>query len=554
MLKKTTFIFIAIISFSIVPNVTDAQEKQTYGLAVLDLQAIGISETEALSLSEILRSSISSVLSEKKDKIKANYKLLERTQMEKILDEFKIQSTGCTDVECAVEFGKMFAVDQIIIGSVGLVGSTYTIIARIVDVETGTIISIVNRKQRGEIDSILDLIPLIGQELLTGERLAAPVTSPATPTPQTSTPVTPAPESRVQTPAREQYLSVKGNPENAEVFLNDEKIGTSPIDFRKVNPGRYKVRIAHTDYETHEEEILVEPGKDRNLSFKLTQYASLSFSGSPEGAALYLNGTRIGTAPLHDHYVPQGTYTIKVASERYLDFEDTITLFPGQKRTVSFNLPALVSISVDGSPPGALVTINGKDIGPAPVKNHTVTEGDYKITVTMNGYERYTENVTIGAGSPAELSYTLKPIDYRKIVRKSLVFPGSGQLYAGRRTKGAFITILQVASIGGAVVTSLNASSARSDYDDAYNAYKRASTSGDISDARDEMNRKYDTVSSAKTLQLYLIGVVAAVYAYNIIDAALFEPKIEVRPPSASLRFEPYTNHGVSGISASLRF
>ena len=225
------FMIIAVIFMLVAPESTIAQDKQTFGLAVLDLQAIGISETEALSLSEVLRSGISRVLIEQKNKIKTEYKLLKRSQMEKILDEFKVQSTGCTDVECAVEFGKMFAVDRIIIGSIGLVGSTYTIIARIVDVETGSTLSIVNRKQRGEIDSIIDLMPLIGQELLTGERLAAPEVSPVTP--QAKTPETSSPVSRVPTSAREQYLSVKGTPEDADVFLNDEKIGAAPIDYSR---------------------------------------------------------------------------------------------------------------------------------------------------------------------------------------------------------------------------------------------------------------------------------------------------------------------------------
>lgn len=540
-----TFILIGSVSIS-------AQDKQTFGLAVLDLQAIGISEIEALSLSEILRSGISRTLAEQKNKIKTEYKLLERSQMEKILDEFKVQSTGCTDVECAVEFGKMFVVDRIIIGSVGIVGSTYTIIARIVDVETGSILSIVNRKQRGEIDSIIDLMPLIRHELLTGERLAAPEASPATP--QTKTPETSSPVSRVPTSAREQYLSVKGNPENAEVFLNNEKIGTAPIDYRKVNPGRYNVRIDHDSYEPHEEEILVEPGKDATISFKLIQYASLSFSGSPEGASIYLNDTKIGTAPLNDHFIPQGAYTVKMTSDRHLDFEDIITLLPGQKRTVSFRLPALVSISVDGSPSGAMVRINGKDIGPSPVKNHTVTDGEYRVEVSKRGYERYSGKVSVGADSPVEVSYTLNPIDTGKIVRKSLVLTGSGQWYAGQSSKGAFITVLQVVTIGGAVVTSLNASKARSDYDDAYDTYKNASTYSVITAARKYMDDKYTKAKSAETMQMAALGAIAIVYMYNVIDAVVASRTTEVGAFPSGLDIEPRFGKDTSGIAISMRF
>ena len=52
------------------------------------------------------------------------YTIIERSQMDKIFDEFKVQSTGCTDIACALEFGKILNVETIIIGEVGLVCGT----------------------------------------------------------------------------------------------------------------------------------------------------------------------------------------------------------------------------------------------------------------------------------------------------------------------------------------------------------------------------------------------------------------------------------------------
>ena len=127
------------------PRLSFAQEKDLYTIAVLDLVANGISESEARSLSEFLRGQITRAATSDEFRNRSGfvYKVLERSQMDKILDEFDYQSTGCTDEECAVELGKMLNAERIVIGSVGLVGQTYTISVRIVDIETASTVSVI---------------------------------------------------------------------------------------------------------------------------------------------------------------------------------------------------------------------------------------------------------------------------------------------------------------------------------------------------------------------------------------------------------------------------
>ena len=87
--------------------------------------------------------------------------------MDKIFDEFKIQSTGCTDISCAIEFGKILSVEKIIIGEVGLVGQTYTLNASIVDVETAKVTAAAEYKHTGAIDNLLNRgIPRVVDTLL----------------------------------------------------------------------------------------------------------------------------------------------------------------------------------------------------------------------------------------------------------------------------------------------------------------------------------------------------------------------------------------------------
>ncbi|MCE5249951.1 CsgG/HfaB family protein, partial [bacterium] len=136
LLSSLLIILLIVAGFPV--RISYAQQQKFYTIAALDLVANGISEAEAKSLSEYMRGQITRAATSDEFSRKSgfSYKVIERSQMDKILDEMQFQGTGCTDEECAVEVGKVLGVERIIIGSVGLVGETYTINTRIIDIET----------------------------------------------------------------------------------------------------------------------------------------------------------------------------------------------------------------------------------------------------------------------------------------------------------------------------------------------------------------------------------------------------------------------------------
>lgn len=155
------------------PDSSYAQDYDEYAIAVLDLEASGISETEASFLSEHLRSQVTRVVTTDKFKstTRINYTVVERSQMDKIFGEFEIQNTGCTDVSCAIEFGKMLNAERIIIGTVGLVGRTYSITTRVVDIESSSTLSVADYTYTGPIDDLLTTgIQSVVNELLYGRK------------------------------------------------------------------------------------------------------------------------------------------------------------------------------------------------------------------------------------------------------------------------------------------------------------------------------------------------------------------------------------------------
>jgi hypothetical protein len=75
--------------------------------------------------------------------------------MNEILKEQGFQMTGCTSSECAVEAGKILNVAKMVGGSIGKIGTTYTLDLRIIDVATGKIESISTVDTPEPIDNVL---------------------------------------------------------------------------------------------------------------------------------------------------------------------------------------------------------------------------------------------------------------------------------------------------------------------------------------------------------------------------------------------------------------
>ncbi len=98
-------------------------------IAIMDFSAKGISVKDARTISELVRNDMINT---------SAYIVVERDQMNKILNEQGFQMSGCTDDSCAVEAGKLLSASKILVGSIIKLGDKIIITGRIVDVEKGT--------------------------------------------------------------------------------------------------------------------------------------------------------------------------------------------------------------------------------------------------------------------------------------------------------------------------------------------------------------------------------------------------------------------------------
>jgi len=95
-------------------------------------------------------------------------RVMERSQMNAILSEQGFQSSGsCDKSECAVEVGKLLAVDRMVLGSAGKIGDTWSVTLRLVRVETGEVAASVRDSRTGSIEVLLSQsVPKLAAQLI----------------------------------------------------------------------------------------------------------------------------------------------------------------------------------------------------------------------------------------------------------------------------------------------------------------------------------------------------------------------------------------------------
>ena len=128
---------------------------------------------------------------------------------------------------------------------------------------------------------------------------------------------------------------------------------------------------------------------------------------------------------------------------------------------------------------------------------------------------------------------------------RSAIVPGWGQFYKGDNLKGGLLLGSCAAAAAGIIFTECE----RADYD------KKIGQTSNTQQKRDYINKR-DNFETARNI---CIGVAAAIYIYNLIDAitASGATRLETKPGSHSskLVFAPMVmNDGAAGFTAALTF
>jgi len=101
-------------------------------IAVADFAGKNVSQADASIVADFLRTEIVSA---------GGFEVVDRNNMEAVLAEQRLESSGCTEQDCAVQMGKLLNVKYIAVGSLSKLLDIYYVTVNLIDVKNGKLIA-----------------------------------------------------------------------------------------------------------------------------------------------------------------------------------------------------------------------------------------------------------------------------------------------------------------------------------------------------------------------------------------------------------------------------
>ncbi len=188
------------------------------------------------------------------------------------------------------------------------------------------------------------------------------------------------------------------------------------------------------------------------------------------------------------------------------------------------NRPGIVINSV---PQGTLIYLKGEFefFGRTPLVLPYRLYGKYKIKAHKMGYETVNTVYDFTGENGGTFLVKLKPKTRGKAFVRSLLFPGWGQYYSGRRTSGTFFVGATLAAFGMVAIQEKEYRSALNEYNRALANFQQENGSyEDQKRAFEELQSSISLVENrrdARNLSLYVVG---GVWLLNVLESVFFFP------------------------------
>ncbi len=347
-------------------------------VAVLPLEVHGIQEDITITLTDRLRSEL----------LQTNaFDVMERERMEEILAEQGFQQSGaCRDEECVVEAGRLLGISHMVAGSLGAIGSMFTLTLRLIDVETGRILLTATDDIPGPIENVL------GSFATTAGKLAA-----------------------LSSTLGDQIISYgtlqfKSDPPGALIIIDDRALSAvTPTTIDSIRTGVHVIRMQKGLF-TASQAVFVTPNQVQPVTLTLSMAkGGLKIISSPSDATIFLDQVKIGSTPYEMPQTPVGAYSLRIRKKGFTDYERIITIKENETTIVSATLTPLAFITIHTTPTDCRIAVDDSIVGRAPIDSLDIPPGFHKLTVSREGYVAFDTTRFFNTGRHHELEITIRP-------------------------------------------------------------------------------------------------------------------------------------------------
>jgi hypothetical protein len=228
-------------------------------------------------------------------------------------------------------------------------------------------------------------------------------------------------------------MLVRSTPTGADVYVDGNYQGTSPVTVSALAAGRHQVELHLAGYEVLTSRQNVNGGQGTVVDLVLTpytfssEYGSIDVTSDIPGALVYLDGIYKGSTPSGKVFniisVSPGDHTLLLHVPGSTDFTQTVTVTAGKITYVraTFNAVSSVqpgsvtsssgagSVIVTSNPAGGEVYVDNQFRGVAPVTIYNLATGSHIVNMKLAGYSDWSSSVDVQANQMQTVAATFVP-------------------------------------------------------------------------------------------------------------------------------------------------
>ncbi|NNF51348.1 MAG: PEGA domain-containing protein [Gammaproteobacteria bacterium] len=228
---------------------------------------------------------------------------------------------------------------------------------------------------------------------------------------------------------------------DASVFVDGQRIGTTPLTDYELPPGTRRVSIEADRYRTFETDFEVQGENTRQVVETELEpaWALIAVSSEPEGAEIRIDGELRASTPAQIEIL-EGSRMLEVSLPGHKTVERSVQVAAGENQT----LPTVALAKSDGrvalesEPTGANVTVAGVYRGQTPLALALPPGKNYEVQFTRAGFRKSVRNVTVRSGEGRTVAVKLEPeegvINLSVSPRESRVFVDGKLVGKGAQT------------------------------------------------------------------------------------------------------------------------
>lgn len=205
------------------------------------------------------------------------------------------------------------------------------------------------------------------------------------------------------------HVLITSEPSGADVFLNEQRVGTTPFQGRNI-AGQYTLLLQYPLYYDHIEQFELDEGATVNLP-KINmkpRFGYWQINSTPTDAEVLIDGKLVGTTPLTHGQISSGSHVLTVRKSLYHSHTENFNIEDGEDKRFNISLKeAYGNLEITSDPTGAMVFIDGRIVGTTPYINPQQPSGNYSIRLTKDLYSDVRDQIIVNDGIKTEKFYAL---------------------------------------------------------------------------------------------------------------------------------------------------